>query len=183
MTPTGLGSSSNVSLWGPGETATVKGWGTTSSDGDASNVLLEVDVPIVSDADCNASMAGPITAPLMMCAGDLENGGIDACQGDSGGSLAVPDPEGGWLTVGVVSTGAGCGDVNRQVSTPRLPLSGRGSPRVSQVWTPDPGRDTQPWVRIVPPIHVRAATEFLTATVSSRWTSVRSTRAGRSRST
>ena len=112
MTPTKLGSPDNVSLWSPGDIATAKGWGTTSSGGPASNELLQVELPIVSDADCNASAAGPITDALMICAGDLANGGIDACQGDSGGPLSVPDPAGGWVTVGVVSFGVGCGDAN-----------------------------------------------------------------------
>ena len=110
MTPTGLGSASNASLWGAGATATVKGWGTTSSGGDVSNELLEVELPIVSDAACNASAVGPINGELMICAGDLANGGVDSCQGDSGGPLSVPDSQGGWVTVGVVSFGVGCGD-------------------------------------------------------------------------
>ena len=41
--------------YGPsvGSYCTVMGWGTTSYDGDSSNVLLKVDVPIISDEECD----------------------------------------------------------------------------------------------------------------------------------
>jgi hypothetical protein len=95
-------------LVAPGTVSTVTGWGTTSEGGAASNKLLEVDVPIVSNATCNApaSYNGAVTEN-MLCAGFAE-GGKDACQGDSGGPLIVPDGEGGWLQAGVVSWGFGC---------------------------------------------------------------------------
>ena len=35
-----------------GETATVTGWGTTSSGGSTSNTLNEVDVTVISQNDC-----------------------------------------------------------------------------------------------------------------------------------
>ena len=61
----------------------VTGWGTTSSGGSTSNVLMEVSVPVVSNTGCNAadSYDGQITAN-MLCAG-YDAGGKDACQGDS----------------------------------------------------------------------------------------------------
>ena len=37
----------------PGDTLTVIGVGTTSENGDQSDTLLELEVPFVTDADCN----------------------------------------------------------------------------------------------------------------------------------
>uniref|UniRef100_A0A0N8CBU4 Putative Clip-domain serine protease n=1 Tax=Daphnia magna TaxID=35525 RepID=A0A0N8CBU4_9CRUS len=89
---------------------TVAGWGTTSSGGDISDVLLSIDIPIVSDDDCNSAYAGDYnTNPVkesMMCAGGAP-GGIDACQGDSGGPLFTSDA-GSFTQHGIVSWGRGC---------------------------------------------------------------------------
>ncbi len=89
--------------------ATTIGWGDRDI---ARNIqdypfdLREVEVPIVSDVDC--ATAYPVGLfPGMVCAGDLVDGGEDACYGDSGGPLMVPDgPE--WVQVGIVSTGTDC---------------------------------------------------------------------------
>ncbi|MCB0194580.1 MAG: trypsin-like serine protease [Anaerolineae bacterium] len=106
---TGLGDSALVE---PGDTATITGWGATSDGGASSNALLEVAVPIVSNATCNApaSYGGAVTAN-MLCAG-LAAGGKDSCQGDSGGPLVVSNGSGGWLQAGVVSWGNGCAQPN-----------------------------------------------------------------------
>jgi hypothetical protein len=91
----------------PGTMATVTGWGATAEGGAGSNALLEVAVPLVSNATCNSpsSYNGAVTEN-MLCAG-LPAGGKDSCQGDSGGPLIVPNG-GGWLQAGVVSWGYGC---------------------------------------------------------------------------
>ncbi|XP_045025780.1 trypsin-1 isoform X1 [Daphnia magna] len=93
-----------------GTITTVSGWGTTSSGGSISNVLLSVDVPIVSDADCNAAYAGPFDPnpifPSMLCAGGPP-GGVDSCQGDSGGPLFTGSGADA-VQHGVVSWGRGC---------------------------------------------------------------------------
>ncbi|KAH8285949.1 hypothetical protein KR018_010438, partial [Drosophila ironensis] len=70
----------------------ISGWGTTSPGGTASNILLAVDVPIVSNEVCDADYENfgdenyHITE-AMLCAGKRGEGGVDACQGDSGGPL------------------------------------------------------------------------------------------------
>ncbi len=88
-----------------GDTSTVTGWGHTSEGGNVSTVLMEVSLPIVSNASCN-QVYGGITAN-MLCAGTAQ-GGKDSCQGDSGGPLIVPVGDGSWLLAGVVSFGVGC---------------------------------------------------------------------------
>merc|ERR1712088_431569 len=97
--------------------STVTGWGTTSSGGPTSNVLLEVDVKVISNSECNAAYGG-ITSN-MLCAADASgNGGSDACQGDSGGPLVACGMDGNCGTnpgqnyelIGVVSFGIGCAE-------------------------------------------------------------------------
>merc|ERR1712126_739144 len=95
--------------------STVTGWGTTSSGGSTSNVLLEVDVQVISNSECNGAYGG--ITDNMLCAADASgNGGSDACQGDSGGPLVSCGPDGNCGTttgmnydlIGVVSFGIGC---------------------------------------------------------------------------
>jgi len=87
---------------------TVMGWGTTSSGGSSSDVLLEVDVDVVSNSDCEAAYGtGQITSD-MMCAA---RSGKDSCQGDSGGPLIVKGSDAASdVQVGIVSWGFGCAD-------------------------------------------------------------------------
>jgi len=88
-----------------GTSCTVTGWGTTSEGGFIlPNKLHKVDVPVVSDEECNVAYAD--TNPIqdsMICAG-LPEGGKDSCQGDSGGPFVC-----GGESVGIVSWGIGCG--------------------------------------------------------------------------
>jgi uncharacterized repeat protein (TIGR01451 family) len=104
-----LATSGDASLFAPGATATVTGWGTLSSGGSAPDILQEVEVPIISNTDCGQKISG-ITAN-MLCAG-YDAGGKDSCQGDSGGPLVVRDGKGGWIQIGVVSWGIGCAEPN-----------------------------------------------------------------------
>uniref|UniRef100_A0A3B4TFG2 trypsin n=1 Tax=Seriola dumerili TaxID=41447 RepID=A0A3B4TFG2_SERDU len=68
-------------------------------------ILTCLDLPILSDKDCDNSIPGMIT-DAMFCAGYLE-GGKDSCQGDSGGPVVCN----GELQ-GVVSWGYGCAEKN-----------------------------------------------------------------------
>ena len=67
-----------------GEKLTVSGWGRLESNGYSPNVLHSVDVPFVPNTVCQKKYGIDIT-DQMMCAGNIEDGGIDSCQGDSGG--------------------------------------------------------------------------------------------------
>ena len=67
-----------------GRTMTVSGWGATSQGGAQPTVLHSVDVPGITNARCSQHYTGITNA--MLCAGDVTNGGIDSCQGDSGGN-------------------------------------------------------------------------------------------------
>ena len=101
-------------LFDPGTTAWVVGWGHTESFPAFPQRLREVDVPIRSDADCDAAYSSFFIEPDMMCAG-YDAGGKDSCAGDSGGPLMVDTRRGkgggpAWLHVGVVSWGFGCAD-------------------------------------------------------------------------
>ncbi|MGF1546362.1 MAG: trypsin-like serine protease [Thiotrichales bacterium] len=99
--------------------ATIIGRGTTEAlvpqqDSTTPTVteLLQVEVPLVSQAVCQTAYANaglgptnPVTAN-MFCAG-LAEGGKDSCTGDSGGPLLVQG-NGQWVQAGIVSWSLGC---------------------------------------------------------------------------
>jgi len=89
-----------------GTMCTVYGWGTTSSGGSISDSLRQVDVPVVSNDECDDFFyyRGAIY-DTMICMGYQVDGGKDSCQGDSGG----PAMCNGELA-GVVSWGIGCAE-------------------------------------------------------------------------
>lgn len=91
----------------PPRTSTVVGFGLTSEGGSASSKLRQVDLPLVSQADCRAAYDSTRITDTSLCAGE-KSGGKDSCQGDSGGPLFAPDRSGEQLQIGVVSWGNGC---------------------------------------------------------------------------
>lgn len=105
--------SSDSPLTQPGTMAMVLGWGADEVvGGNPSSFpvdLLQATLPIVSDQSCVAAYANenpPIDiSGTQICAGVIPEGGIDTCNGDSGGPLAVPDGEGGFLLAGITSFG------------------------------------------------------------------------------
>jgi trypsin len=109
--PITLANSADAPWFAAGVSATVVGWGSTLGEPPGTPMypaeLREVNVPIVSDADCTAIYGSDFVPPGMMCAGDLALGGVDACYGDSGGPLFVAGPS-GYLHVGSVSSGYDC---------------------------------------------------------------------------
>lgn len=70
-----------------GKMGTVVGWGRTAEGGMLPSIVQEVQVPILSLAECRAKKyrASRITS-YMLCAG---KGSLDSCQGDSGGPLLI----------------------------------------------------------------------------------------------
>jgi V8-like Glu-specific endopeptidase len=95
-----------TSKWAPGTTSTIVGWGTTSFGGDNSDVLLEAQVPMVSDTSCSNAYDEDFDPQTMVCAYDGEH---DTCQGDSGGPLMVPDDE-SLVLAGITSWGFLCAE-------------------------------------------------------------------------
>ncbi|MEM9102543.1 MAG: trypsin-like serine protease [Pseudomonadota bacterium] len=122
----------------PDDLLTVIGWGTTSEGGDSSDTLLQVDVPVLSEAACRSAQNTeafielfgdafvdffgdeaddatfgdiyPIDYTQQICAG-FDQGGRDSCQGDSGGPLFF-NTNGQEYVAGIVSYGLGCAREN-----------------------------------------------------------------------
>ncbi|XP_058120914.1 brachyurin-like [Anopheles ziemanni] len=90
-----------------GVLGTVSGFGRTSdASPDVSNVVMFTTNPVLTNADCLAQWNSPaIIQPQNVCLSG--EGGRSACNGDSGGPLAVQD--GGSLQIGVVSFGSAGG--------------------------------------------------------------------------
>ncbi|XP_057369657.1 trypsin-1-like [Daphnia carinata] len=82
--------------------AVVAGWGTTSSGGSASDVLMKADVTIRENSVCSSQYGSDFNSNAMLCA---SADGKDACQGDSGGPIFVDG-----VQVGITSFGRGCAD-------------------------------------------------------------------------
>ena len=71
----------------PGTNFTVSGWGKEYHEARSQpHELHHVTVPAVSDAECKKVYKTEFS-DRMHCAGDLQSGGIDSCQGDSGGKF------------------------------------------------------------------------------------------------
>ncbi|XP_058797878.1 serine protease snake-like [Phymastichus coffea] len=98
-----------------GQRVVATGWGLTEHEGESSEVLLKVILPVVSHADCNATHSGHHSLPddideqTQFCAGGEIN--KDTCQGDSGGPLATysTQEECMYDVIGITSFGSICG--------------------------------------------------------------------------
>jgi secreted trypsin-like serine protease len=127
--PVRLAFGENGPLEAEGVPATVTGWGTLQAIGrDGRDVktgeivmpddpkyftqqLMQVEIPLVSEATCRKSYPGSKMDHRMICAG-LPEGGKDSCQGDSGGPLVAQDADGQFKQIGVVSFGRQCAAQN-----------------------------------------------------------------------
>jgi secreted trypsin-like serine protease len=94
-------------------TTTTVGWGTLhEGDFEGSDVLMQVDVPIIANDKCKALPQYENITDGSICAGFLQTGGHDSCQGDSGGPLFMKI-NGQIRHVGLVSWGIGCAEANK----------------------------------------------------------------------
>nr|XP_048282534.1 ovochymase-2 [Myodes glareolus] len=94
-----------------GFVCTTAGWGRLAEGGSLPQVLQQVNLPILTQEECEAallSLRNPVTGKTFLCTGSPD-GGRDACQGDSGGSLMCQNSKGAWTLAGVTSWGLGCG--------------------------------------------------------------------------
>lgn len=91
------------------DTLEVAGWGLDETQR-YPTVARWAEVPFVDDEDCAEAYPGWIDEATMLCAGDLENGGVDACAGDSGGPIMARDEDGEQFLAGIVSWGDGCAE-------------------------------------------------------------------------
>ena len=98
---------SNIVTFPAGKQCYIAGWGKTQWDGAQPDKLQEAAVKLVPRTTCNKpeSYNGKVHQRAI-CAGYAQ-GGVDACQYDSGGALAC-EHEGRFYVHGLVSWGIGC---------------------------------------------------------------------------
>lgn len=102
--PSGVVTLDDGSFSGDDQDLTISGWGTTTSSGSPSMILLETHVQVLGTAAC--AVEYPTVDATSICAAAP---GKDTCQGDSGGPAFVT--VGGKVTlVGITSYGNGCAD-------------------------------------------------------------------------
>jgi secreted trypsin-like serine protease len=94
-----------------GEMGWITGWGTTRAGGSSSNVLMQVNVPVVNQDKCKEEYSGiGATVDDTMICGGYDEGGKDTCQGDSGGPWQFQKSS--WTQFGITSWGKGCAEPN-----------------------------------------------------------------------
>ncbi len=110
--PLKIAGSADRHLYAPGRSATVLGWGAVKEGGSTNGYLMKAQIPILEDETCRVFWGEDDEGNdfyenrSMMCAG-VTKGGIDACNGDSGGPFVA-----GGKLIGLVSKGDGCARPN-----------------------------------------------------------------------
>jgi trypsin len=97
----------------PGTSVRAIGWGLTSEGGNGSDILLQVDMPLISNIDCNVAYGSQdfedITNRMICADGTHQNPAAGTCQGDSGGPLfAYIEAARAGLQTGITSFGYDC---------------------------------------------------------------------------
>merc|ERR1711972_1052692 len=91
------------------------------------NKLMYVEMPIVSRPACQGDYSGVNGVDDGMICGGIDEGGISACSGDSGGPFACPNENGTLQLSGIVSWGMiHAARQTDQVSSQVLATSGIG---------------------------------------------------------
>ncbi|XP_055443386.1 LOW QUALITY PROTEIN: transmembrane protease serine 11B-like [Bubalus kerabau] len=95
------------------DSVVVTGWGTLYMNGLLPVILQQTFLKIIDNRVCNApyALSGLVTDTIL-CAGFM-SGEADACQNDSGGSLAYSNSRNIWHLVQTVRAGEGCGKKNK----------------------------------------------------------------------
>jgi secreted trypsin-like serine protease len=113
VTPVQIVAPGDSTLWQPGALLAIAGFGITAEGGDSPSTLQHAAVPRVSDEQCAQAygdstpvVGNAFDAATALCAG-FDQGGVDTCEGDSGGPLLAFVP-GGFRLVGATSYGEGC---------------------------------------------------------------------------
>jgi trypsin len=106
-TPVQLDTGADTSFLEAGNNVTVMGWGHTSYGGPSSNVLLEVEIDVISTAKCQESYLPTIT-DRMFCAARANK---NMCQGDSGGPI-IDEATGKQIGVSSFTPDGKCADSN-----------------------------------------------------------------------
>ncbi|XP_065581578.1 serine proteinase stubble-like isoform X2 [Artemia franciscana] len=98
-----------------GMNATVTGWGRLSEGGTLPNVLQQVTLPVISNDKCKTmflkSGRHEFIPDIFLCTG-YDEGGRDACQGDSGVPLQIKGRDGCYFLAGIIRWGIGCAEPN-----------------------------------------------------------------------
>ncbi|XP_071599450.1 coagulation factor XI-like isoform X1 [Heliangelus exortis] len=84
----------------------ITGWGYRKEKGRVEDILQKATVPLMSKEECQARYRKHRIGDKVICAG-YDEGGRDACKGDSGGPLSCKHEE-VWYLVGITSWGEGC---------------------------------------------------------------------------
>lgn len=120
--PVSLPSGLDPSTWPPtGQAATISGWGSTSFESSASNILRAGTVQILgspTDVECGR-YGSNFDVTVELCAGQPD-ASVDACQGDSGSPLVV-DIAGTPVLTGITSVGFECAVVGYPGIYTRVP--------------------------------------------------------------